>query len=385
MNRPGFHQTSTRRRQSQAFVGMLAIASSLVLTTTLVNSAPQAKQVSTLTVDTARDAHDYVYTLLGKVKTLTSGTGETQASIATKIATQINEDADLRGTVEASAALAVVTITALNPGRSFTISESDDDLSLATTTASAVADAVKAGRAVTGEGLDPSTNPDTDTELGHVTASAYATAQAWTFTGASLASGDSVSAEVVYEGVKYQVVQAFDTNNDTTMASLASKLNAALPANSVLAAAASGVLTLTSEVPGQTFDASATAYGGGGGTVSRTSTSTAVGADFWYGFGVAYRDYDEEVDADGEMAYPGNAGMKVLLQGPIWVANSETPAAGADVYVYVGATSADRGKFYASAGTDRVKVPRHLAVWRGRSDRYDGSVSMLEVRPRFAA
>lgn len=370
------HQTSVRSRASQAFEGQRAFANGIDYHKTCINKAPQRPQVGTITVNTAADATVYEWTINGIVDSITSATSETTATIAAKIAAKINSNPLVRGQVSASAAAAVVTLTSTFPGLAFTASDADANLTTVQSTVAALdADPIPFGRLVSLAGW-LSEDPQQNVQECHIAAAALLTAQTkrWTYTyEASLV----LKCSIEVDGLSYVFEHVSATDAATSIAALVAKINAGMPADTVLATASTATLILTADVAGIDFKADlyfGTAVGGAGAlAVGSPLVSAGPGSSLSFG-GVSVRRIDEE-----QPAAAANAGVEVLVKGSIWVGNNGTsPAAGGDVYVYVGATAADRGKFYASAGTDRLKLPRHIAKWRGLTDE-TGTLSLLSI------
>ena len=119
-------QRTVRDRRPQAHVGDLVTSSRHNRCVTMINAAPQAKQVNDVTVDTAADATEYAIVLNGFDIAITSGAGATVTSIAAQLVAAINQDARVRGQVAASAQGAdTVRLTGLIPGLPFTLLEVD--------------------------------------------------------------------------------------------------------------------------------------------------------------------------------------------------------------------------------------------------------------------
>lgn len=376
----GFHQDIFRSRASQAFLGMLAFASE-ARTKTLRNATPQRKQVGTITVDTATDGTVYTWTINGITESLTSGTSETTTTIATKIAAAINANPQQRAWVTATSSGAVVTLTANEPGIAFTASDADSRLTtVQASTAALTADSIPAGRWCVEQGWSAE-DPDMNVGLGSLAAAAYLTAQTarWTYTfEASL----QLVASVVLDGVTYLVTHTSATDATASIAALVAKLNQALPDSRVVATASTATITLTAAA-GVDLVADVyfgTAVGGAGALAKGTGSNLVVkaaGTSVALG-GVAVRRIDDEPDSSGDQAFPPNAGFEIVKSGHIWVENSEAPASHGTVYVYVGATAADRGKLYAAPGTDRLPLDSSVAYWTGKSDA-TGELALLYV------
>jgi len=375
-----------RARRAQSKIGQIAGASLLALLATLINAAPQAPQSDTITVDAAVDDTDYTFTVNAIDVTINSGTGATVGSIATALAAKLNSDPLIRGQVSASAAAAVVTTTALQPGVEYTIAEADANLTLASVTSAAEADPIPFGRLLISQGYqsgDAASYQDGEAnELGALPRASAFTAQVDTIATPYVATAEYF-ASVTIDGATYLAQVTADTDAPTTGAALAAALNGVLPANTVLAAGTASGLTLTAEVPGATFETGIGASNDGASIPAVTVSSNkglatslamaAAGISLWAG--------DEEnvtVAPDGgDVVYPPNAGVKVLRSNAdIWVENSESPSKGDAVYVETAAGD-DLGKLFASASATRVLLPG--AIWQ-RSARASSGDNIAALR-----
>lgn len=197
------------------------------------------------------------------------------------------------------------------------------------------------------------------------------TKQIVTLTGASIASGDSIVTEVTFPhmGKSIVVKTAFDTNNNTTMATHATNLETALNAlgggYTAVAANASADVTITADVIGGAFDVNSFVSGTGGGTVSRAYTTGAVGAfstDIAGGglLGVLTRSVNVVYDsANGDHVVSGTAG-EFYRRGVIAVANSQSPTFGDQVWL-----DPSTGLCYNAASSGYLPLPKSLAFWGG--------------------
>ena len=329
---------------------------------TVINRAPQTKQIGTVVVDTAADDTDYTVTIAGIDITIDSGTGATKITIAAALALAIAADPIVRGLVSAeSDGVDTVTVTGLWPGVAFTMEDADANLTTAEeTTAAAEGDPIPFGRLVIFTGVN---TPEYE-RLGAVALASLLTAQADVHTVAFVAAA-TYPWQITVDGQTYSGIVAADTDTATTATAIADAINAALPANTVAATADAGDVTLTAETAGRPFVSSIGSSAAAG--VTGRTTNTALDTDVnRAAAGVALFGYDEE-----DEEYPANAGARIARRGSVWVDNAESPAVGAAVYVELSAGD-DSGKFYTTGGATRVRLNR--ATW-GRS----GSDDIAEI------
>ena len=344
---------------------------------TYINDAPRAKQVSTITVDSAVDATEYTVTIDGIDITINSGTSSTTSTIATALGAAIQAEGLVNGRFEVSVASNVVTLTARVGGQGFTLS-AGAGMTAATTTANALAASVPFGRAVMEAGFST---------YGQKLAKALSfTAQVDTLT---LTYDASVGAKVsitYYDPATGQMVTSdFEhtqaTDADTSVAALVTEINAVLPANTVIASSATNVLTLTSELPGAEFSVSA-GFGTGRDTgVWAHTTNKSAATSFNLAFaGVTRRDLGAEVEqGEVEAVYKGGSAMSVRQNGRLNVGIESTLAAGQPVYVRLAANgSLDKiGNFASAPGAGLLRVDKCQWVRPLQS-----GVAVLEIQAR---
>lgn len=374
-----------RNTPRQALVGQLALNSELSELITLINKDPQLVQISTITVDTGTNSYTYKVSiaLAGAPAievTYAADSSTSTTEVAVGLAAAINAHPVLRGQLAATSATNVVTITGLYPGLAFVTTETDTGAKCTisdTVQVAAAAASVAFGVAVMSQGYDTASID----EYGCLAASAKLTAQVETL-GITYASGEVhyVSIEMI-GGEKYQVAVASDTNHDTTATAIAAAINALMPANTVVAAAGTALVTLTGEVAGWGFKVG---VGGKIGTAINTSVvHTTAGrlTDITRALaGVSVYSADEEVTTVGGTAssYPANRGMRVLKKGQIWVATSQTIAKDDPVYVELGASNT--GKFYNTSSSTRAPLPASIARWERPSLAASGdSIAVLAL------
>jgi hypothetical protein len=235
-------------------------------------------------------------------------------------------------------------------GNAFELETADARLTLATSTANALAAAIPYGVAVVDLGSklvavpDGSLTPLTPVHVVTITPTAV--------------NSTVYAMSVVVDDIVYPVNVTSDGSATATeiSAALIAALNTALPANSVVASGTDTVV-LTSEVPGQLFTVSV----GANLAVAVTTQGKRI-TDVLAG--VTLRHNVDEQPAAGTVAgYPGGSVMSVLQRGEVWVSTEEAVSdLTASVYVRTGSTG-QKGAFRASAAAGCVKLPRDKARW----------------------
>ena len=362
-------------RPPQAVIGGLVNADLQNDIITLLNKDAQAKQVSTITVGGATNAKAYIVVVDGTSVTYTSDATATIAEIADGLAAAINASPLAYASCSASSdGVSVVTCTGQTPGVSFTLTESDAQLTVATPTAAATADAVAFGRLMISNGYDTE-RPNEASELGIKAASTKFTAQVmtldYTYNNTSISGVTIIDKHTGQIIASAQVTQGVAKDNTTT--ALANALNAQLPANSVLAANAGGAgganyeLTLTAEVAGLEFDAywmedtPATTLGSETYTTGPSVSTSLLRA----ARGVSLHDDGVENTSVGSTSaqFPANDIVSALRRGEVFVENSQTIVNGSRVYVELG-VAADNGKFFNTNSATRLALPLSMAYWK---------------------
>ena len=353
-----------------------------------VNQAPQAKQITTVTVPGSPDnSTAYKVTIDGFVCTYTTDSSATQAELGAGLVAAINATPGARAKAIASYAGSTLTLTGVWPGVSFTVavnaSETTQDLSSVTdTTAAASAATVGFGLVVASDGsVTDEGNPKVFVPT---TASFSAQVISLTFTGNTAAY---YTGNVSVNGRTYPwggVV--WDTDLNTTCTAIAAAINAVLPTETVIAASVGsggGVVTLTAEVEGAEFDAEVFAVGHASAEATKAyttgpSTATSLRRAM---VGLSVRRLDvENVTVNGDdPAYAANNGVEVCTRGTGIVARStsETWARGDEAYVSLAAST--KGRIYNTAGTDRVWLPRGMVIIE-RGERSTSSDGIGRIR-----
>jgi hypothetical protein len=342
---------------------------------TLWNASPQAKKVVTTTITDPGDGVNITITVENVAVTVSS-TGLDATGIAAALALAINMEPRIRANVIASSAVAVLTLTGLNEGYDFQVSEADANLSTPTVvTAAASSAAVPCGRAMISRDRNGTW---TSERLGALAASALLTAQVITISVAYQAS-EVLEANVyaVRGGEKELIATArvvSATSQDATLDALATALTTALtglPVTVASAPASATGLVFTASLPGFEFDADVLPLGGAGtqpaitkayttGPNPATSIHRALA-------GVSLRPQDEMAASvlATDVEWPGGRGVRAGIQGEVIVACAEAVIEGSPVFVELGVT-ADNGKFFLASSATRVQLPRALAFWTRR-------------------
>jgi hypothetical protein len=367
-----------RRVPRQAKVGDRVFANFQERLTTLINVDPQAKQVDTVTVTGATNDKTYTIVIDGRNVSFTADGSATIAEIAAGLRAAINADPITRGRVSAvDNGVSLVTITANLPGQSFTLTENDAQLTLASVTTAATADAIPFGRLLITDGFIV----DEVNRQGKLPKTGGFTAQVDTLTVVFVALVEYFLS-ITIDGTEYKAAVTANTSDTQTAQDLRDQINGVLPANTVIATESSGDLILTAEIPGATFT---TGFGSSNDGASVPALTLASNKGLATSLeraaaGISVFASDEEVTTIGGTAveYPPNAGVKALKDGQIWVESSQTPAEGDPVYVET-AAGADTGKFFNTASATRVLLPNALASWV-RPARADSSDNIAVLR-----
>jgi len=321
---------------------------------TFANESPQAAQVSTLTLsgvyaDGKTFSSDITLadgrTFSISYTTVAGDTDNTGA--ATKLAAAINDHEQVGGQVLASAALSVVTLTGRSPGIGFTVAATSADLAAATTTAAAGADDMPIARVVLTQGTTTQ-----GSKKAFLPKSSILAAQVSTLTVAALTAGQQYAFILEVDGESYPFAVLFDTDANTSAAAIEAAINGLLPADTILAAVATNVVTLTAEVEGKPF----TVRPGSGLTLAHTTEGGLADALSLLG-GVSERpDTLERTDYDAdEGVWPALRGFNATVAGKIQVAVPAGAVLGFDVYLET--DGADAGKVYPTAASTRLKLP----------------------------
>lgn len=353
-----------RGRRPQSKIGQRATSSLLDYLGTLINSAPQAYEVRTFTITGATNAKEYTVTINGIDVSYTSDASATVAEIADGLAAAIDVEPLVRGQISAASdAVDTVTLTALQPGIAFTLTEADAQITTASVTSAASADSIPFGRLLISTGYQSdaaATETDGEAnELGALPLTGNFAAQVDTWTTTYVASV-TYYVSITIDGVTYMATALADTNTSDTVDAIAAAVNAVMPANTVIAAGATTFVSFTAEVPGAEFALGA-GVGDEGATfpaVTLTSTKGLATSLAIAAAGVSLYATDEEnttIEGD-DPVYPANAGVRILRSGLVVVESAEAPTKGDDVYVET-AAGADLGKMFVASSATRVLLP----------------------------
>lgn len=319
----------------------------------LINSAPQTAQVSTLTVGGSFSAgNTYEFTIDGVSFEYEAVSGDTNnTGVATAIKNLINAEPLVNGGVIATSSAAVVTITSRSAGRAFVIADVDytgGTLAAATSTANDEADAIPFGRLVIDNGEGKA----------RVAAAAAMTARSVQFTP-TVVNSALYEIMVGYDGKTYRVAYTADgsATAQEIVEGLKTAADATLPA-ALTTTEDNSVLVITAATAGDAFEA--------GPSSNLTAAWTAGSNLAELARGVTAIDHSYPRDSAGDDGgYPPNSVMTVKRSGRIHVATEDTVSTSSDVYVRVTANgSLDAiGGFRGTSNTGCLKLPRGKARW----------------------
>ncbi len=389
-----FYQTSIRKRKLQGFYGSLAANTPQNdLERNYVNRDPQASQVDTLTISSAATA---TFTYNGIAYTVTTGSG-TAAGDAALVEAYILAEGAIYGDVDVSRASNVITLTAKNPGFTYTIT-SGAAAAAASVTAAADASAVAFGRAVVRAGFPTGglLSVDDTMEAGRVADTSAFTPQVdtWTVPAGLPGLGQFIGASIKIVDLDNGDIEErvpWDTDLDTTLDNLAVVLNAALTdigANIYVTVAGpggapgAGELEFTAAFAGPEFDTMVTCDDAAGYPAITVASNKAWGTSFSRSFaGMSKRGAQEATATDPSAAsYPANSQMLIVERGDCYVQNSEALASYGQVFVDLTA-GAGAGRFYGAAAASRVPISRKRAEWMysGRTN-YSDALGVLRLK-----
>lgn len=354
-----------------------------------INKNPQAKQIDTITIDTATDTEEYGVDIDG-ISSVFTAEDTVKANIAIGMAAVINAEPLVNGRVVAVRAGDTLVLTARIGGVPF-VTETDENaakMTLVATQANAIAAEVEFGRLVVMDGQNDGSGAEI---LGRLAQASTMTAREVTLVPTPTNSEEYL-VSVKVEGKEFTAFltgDGSDTAAEVVDAMVAS-LNDQLPAQSVLAANVADELVLTSELAGKNFE-----YGTGYGLAASAWTVAAdneFSADVdinTLALGIAEIDHSVEKPrptVPGQIGgstfnakYAPNKSMAVKEDGRTYVVPEGTPVARrSPVFVRLVADGAlDKvGGFAAAAGTG-------LALLTGaRWHKVDGSFSVVQMTLR---
>jgi len=351
-----------------------------------VNSGGQAAQVSTIAIPASpTNSATYTVTVNGTACAYTADASATQAEVGDGLEAAINATPVVRGLVSAAYAGGTLTLTSVWPGTDYTFTVTATGGTgggaigtPSTATAAADSDTIDFGRALISLSSDKGA-----AQVQKPSASAL-TAQVQTHTIAS-ATGGVFSGWVRVNGKVYQWgSEVHDTNADTTAENIKDAINAVLPANTVVATRSTADVVLTADEEGVEFDAEISATGAAGASATKaytTGPSAATSlARSLFGASVRRLDVENLTETGGDPEYAANAVVECLRRGTIRVQRdtSETISPGDEVYISI--ASATAGRFYNTAGADRVWVPPSVAVWaQGEDSSTSDGIAVIQI------
>ena len=352
-----------RGRAVQGPIGGLVNSSILMLSTTAINSDPQAVQIDTVTNTAANDAV-YTITVDGTSVVFTADGSATTDEITDGLIALIELSPLIRGKVApVKTSATVITLTGLSPGLAITITSGTTGggtLVTANTQAAAAAAAVPFGRLVVDDGLSDSVD-----QLGKLAASTGFTAQVHTanlifVTNATyLVTIRDEAGAVIAQGETDAI-----TNTATTTAAIATTMNGLLPANSVLVAGGATFVTFTAELAGREFSVEVGTNEEGQAGSALVSQVDTTGPDpatsvNQAALGLTRFSLNDPTPTIGGTAgeYAANAGMRVLQSGnSMWVERPGAVSKGDPVFVELDGTGSDAGKLFTADSATRVRL-----------------------------
>jgi hypothetical protein len=352
-------------------IGALVVGSWQSRETTVINTAGQAAQVTTIASPASPDSSTaYSVTVDGVSASFTTDASATQDELGAGLESAINAEPGIRGQMSASynSSTNVLTLTGVYPGVSHTVTVSGGSggavLGAPTTATSASAGtSVPFGVAVVQTGF---TTDGSQLRKGAAPKTTTFTAQVMTITIAT-GSGASFTATIDINGKRYTSnAVVHDTDAATTATALAAAINAVMPVETVIATTSTADLILTAEVEGAEFEAMVQTAGSASADATKVYTtgpsiSTSL-ARALVGISARALNVENATIGGDDPVYIGNSPMRVGTQGRVIVSDRGlTISAGDEAYVSVG--SSTPGYIYNAAGTDRVWVPPALLRW----------------------
>lgn len=365
-------------------IGALAMGSYHSKATTVVNANGQAAQVTTIAVPASVDNSTvYSVTIDGVTSSYTSDASATQAELGAGIAAALAAEPGARGQMTGVYSAGTLTLTGTYAGVAHTVTvaggtgsnvfgtpSNSTSASMGTSVPFGVA--VQSQALVSGTGVRSGSSPVTTAFTAQVISMTFAGNTASYYTGEVAINGRVY----VWGGV------VWTTDLDTTCGLIADAINAVMPTETVLAASvgsAGGVVTLTAEVEGAEFEATARATGHASAEATKAYTtgpsiSTSL-ARALVGISGRKASIENATIGGDDPTYIGNSAMEVWTQAEVLVSDRSLTISYGDP-VYVSVASATRGYLYNAAGTDRVYIPPEKLRW-GRQVSADGIASIL--------
>lgn len=317
----------------------------------LINSAPQAGQVSVVTVGGATNDKTYTLTILGVAVSYLSDASATVEEIVDGLVAAVNASSAVNGYVSAvKLTSSTLSITGSAFGvLSFDISEDDAQLSIATTAAD-LADPVRFGLGVVKTADRVGRLPASSDFVGARHTLVFTASNSQTYTVTFSVGGNTRTA-------------SFTADASATKAEITTGLKAAIDAFGIPGLVTTAVNSgddLQIDAPaGQDLVIGATSAGTGAIAVTRNNGPSKP-AEVYV---AAYADNaDDDLLAqygilDG-FAYPGNATMSCARAGRLAVRVEDTPALSSDVFLRVAANGAldEIGSLRATFNTGCVNL-----------------------------
>lgn len=365
-----------------------AFKAGLLLIGLICNNYPisgEVKQVTTITISSASDA-EYAISVkpsgeAAQAVTFNEGATGTTTTKAAGLAARINANAVLGRYMVASSSGAVLTITALRGGESFTITESDAKIGTPSTTTSAAASPlIRPGCAVVrsyGTTGDKTRVTDPD--------EADAVAKVMTVTlGGTITNGETynlmVSGDLNLDGEVEHYNFSFSDASATAARLLDAMKNwfdTTVPTSAIVATEnGSTLLTLTGQIAGLDFKVTAgevAAAGAGDGTDAlgtlTVATSTAVVKHELAGCAVMRHIMADDGVTDAGYSRTRGHVPEVLEAGELWARlDDDVSSISPEDPVYYrvnddGSTEVNGAWRNAADGTDAIPVDRAKARW----------------------
>ena len=377
-------QTGIRTRRMQAVVGQPAFADWLNKIKDGVNSAPQAAQVETTTINVYGAGAVYQIIFDGMTYEYTESGDVNVAGVAASIIDDWNTGGFPPGRGVAAATTgggAAIVFTGTYPGVIFDVDVSADaKISTVTTLAAAEAEAIEFGRALMSLGYATSGEyavGDTMQQVAKLRTASF-TAQAESFGNfAALAAGrlDCVVDARMHDLGMITASAPYAVSIAATLAALKVAIDAALVSagldtyidTNVVAGPDGFEFDVAPGFEGFEYEAMIS-HDLGLAAITKTSN---VGTDTsalraWGGVSIArYDTTSQNFATAGDPSYDPNSGVPFLRSGFVWVDRPDDgalPALGAQVYVS-GIAGADAGKLFAQPAADRIPLPRTIARW----------------------
>lgn len=345
-----------------------------------LNKYHQVAQVFTFTIGTATADAVYTVTVNGVDVSITAPSGSpTAGEIAILLAAAINAVGEIGAEINTTAVGSTVVLTSRHSGLAFTASDADAKITNVATTASASAEAVPFGRAVVSRGVGINARAPLTRYVGLASA-AHLTAQVDNY-AITYDAGKHIVLQIRMEGQVFTVSDIQATDAATTATALAALMATKLGSNRVLVTGSTNNVVLTAAVAGVDFTSDLWVSDPAAAVPVKTSNrSRATSFErMFVGVSLRRKDYEAAAEPNAGAQYDANTFVTIVNKTPsnmIAVNTGGSVALGDSAYVYLGATAADRGKFFNAAGTDRVWLPPTIAYFVG----YDANSGLAMLK-----